>query len=262
MDYQVQEEIERYLRGRMSADEKNTFENRLRTDAALADEVQRTSTAEEAILLHSDDLLKEALTEKGRSMLADWKRQRFQKTALITAAAVALALFLYFLLREKPPEAEPKPTKTETPMPVNPPRPQALYESFYKPTNISGTLGTAADEAARLWNAARTAYNGGRWQEAIEKSAPILKDKDYSNSANFVTGAAMLELGRYRDAAPFLEAVGKDSQRFYQPARWYLALACLRLEDMEKAKTLLQAIRDEAPDPYRTDAAAILEQLE
>lgn len=235
LDRPTFEQIEAYVLGRMAAEERLRFEQRLAADPALRAEVELERENILAIELGGmERMLKEVREEHSeqRDQGGGWS------TWLKYAAAVAVLLggALWFTLR---PSAH-----------------ERVFAAHFTPDpGLPVAMGTTDSHA---FNDAMVAYKLGDLGEAIGKFTSLLKENPASDTLRYYIGCAELNAGRPERAAPMLMAVAdQEVSVFASKARWYAFLALVRSGDRNAA----EAIRFNAGDPYVAKAKAVLSEL-
>jgi len=80
-------------------------------------------------------------------------------------------------------------------------------------------------------------------------------------ASDFYTANDLLAEGQAETAIPLLEGIAGQDTDFGRSATWYLALAYLKLADLDQANPLFQAMIDDPNHPYHKESKVILRHL-
>lgn len=134
----------------------------------------------------------------------------------------------------------------------------ALFADYFEPIpNVISpeTRGNSTENA--LADALRL-YDAGAYRAAISKLETI-SPENYPEGVYLYLGIAHLALG---ETEPAKEALIQAREGGFQPtSMWYLALTYLKTGDLELSESLMEDIVADADHPYRTQAAALLDDL-
>ena len=128
-----------------------------------------------------------------------------------------------------------------------------LLSELESPYRISTTLRNASTEKA---NQGYAAYNIGDYENALV----MLKDVK-SAQAIYVKGLSHLYRAEYPLAIEEFLDEGLVKSRFEEQSRWYLAVAYLKIRDMEKSREVLQFIVAKANHYKKREAEKLLDFL-
>lgn len=91
---------------------------------------------------------------------------------------------------------------------------------------------------------------------------PTTKDLAAEQIAiDFYEANDLLAEGKAEAAIPLLESLAGQDSDFGRSSTWYLALAYLKLADLDQAKPLLQEMIDQPNHPYHKESKVILQHL-
>ncbi len=262
--------IERYLDGFLPPEERTAFEAELEKDEALALEVRLHRAARFAVRAQGALDRRERLQQRSRRLLRTrlwwWKIQdfiedtfvslssegvlqpRWGRLALVGLSVVLLIAGLWWLMQTTP-------TTMETSIAAK--DPQALFQEYFSPVEISATLGAEAEDdyaRARQW------YAQGQCADALPLLEKALEKPNFEARpmALVLKSTCLLEAGRTEEAFTYLQQVPPTARIPYQHAEWYLALAYLKAGRHTIAKEQLQRIAQQSRHLYREKARAIL----
>lgn len=238
-----EESIERYLQGKMTAEERVAFENSLENDPELVEALALQKDLMQGIRQHFDAHLKakfEAIEEASSTSTSDKKEtHRLWKWAASAAVGLTLVGVFYFMNSEN--------------------RNKRLYAAYYEDfPNIVDR--TQRDSQTELQNAF-IYFQNKQWAEAAEAFQTLRNENPHIYYPGFYQALSLLNLDQPEEALPLLQATATSSDdRFSTPAKWYLALAYLKMDNEEQAIENLEEIPNGSP--YINDARALLEQLD
>ena len=139
--------------------------------------------------------------------------------------------------------------------------PEELYAQHYTAYDGSTELRSENGIPKSLLSSAFDTYNEGNYREALQRFAQILKLAPGNPRALFYQGICQMETGAFAPAGESFRRVLADGQNLYlSQASWYLAMTCLKVNDLECAKAQLSELAG-ATGRYRDAAAEILEEL-
>ena len=239
-----QDKMDRYLMNKMSARERQAFEEALRTDPDLA---RQLAAHREAIALAKamgDRTVKERIRQAGEKATEQIQRfgAKHKKNNgttwlfLLLLAALAFAL-VYFFKKNKTVE------------------PERIYASYYQALPL--TFGDRGFED--LLSAASIAYGEKDYTKALqlfESAVPANEDA----KVGLAKGICHMELQGYEEAGQILAGFIDDAL-YGEHCRWYLALCLLQTGDSAQAKTHLQYLAQSDKRFQHAAAKKILEQL-
>lgn len=260
--------IERYLDKTLTDSALTQFKQRL-TDAAFAAEVHCYEKAVIAIKAFGDTQLKALLQEEEIKLQGNndelieindkiielntpqYKTQKIRSTRQNWAIAASLLVLIsagiyYFINKNKDVE----PIKTESIFAAN----FKPYRNYNKPTVRDNTTKNIEEKAFSL-------YDNGEYDAALtyfEKIIPPVQTGQAPEyNSLFFQANAYLATHQTEKAIPILTQLSQlNNSEWQQKAEWYLALALLE-KDVEKAKVLLEKIKNTANHPFQKQAAGI-----
>jgi len=103
-------------------------------------------------------------------------------------------------------------------------------------------------------------YEAGNYEKAVRIFESIPADSLLNLDYKFYLSLSYMGTTETAKALPILEDLSKnDNFRFTKQSQWYLALAYLKMEEIEKAKEVFLNIKGE--HPFKDEAAEILKIL-
>ncbi|MEM7101978.1 MAG: hypothetical protein AAF502_02530 [Bacteroidota bacterium] len=232
------EQIEAYLDGSMSPEERQDFESRLKTDNALAEAFAAAQSATDALdILVQIQLKKQLKTmEKQRS-----QKNKFsiRKNIIPLAAAIILGVLTiaWFGIRSTYSDSSLVAAAMET----------------YPGTGIRGSA--EIDQGVQ-------AYSEKNYASAMEYFEGITKGDPYYSTAQFYLGNIYLENGLSSKAIRAFEIVrDNNDSRFAEPSEWFLALSYLSSGQRNSAKEELGKVARNAQHAYKEQAEKLLSKM-
>ncbi|HNW97767.1 MAG TPA: tetratricopeptide repeat protein [Bacteroidales bacterium] len=249
------DDIEKYLNNELSAGELNSFEDELRKNKKLADEVKLRIEVKDFLKSKDEIEYRSLLDEIKEDMIGDENIEQGAKKSKVIrmhpfrwqyAAAAVLLLgmitaAIFFMLR---------PAENER-----------LYAQNFTPYNASDLVRSDEQAALTPFQSALNEYNSGNY----EKSWKLFKDISSSNQDNaeafFIRGISAMEINNFDDAlSSFIEVANDQNSLYAEHAEWYMALCYLKKDDKENALKYLNKIIAEK-NIYRNKATEIIEKL-
>ncbi|MEM7656631.1 MAG: hypothetical protein AAF399_10920 [Bacteroidota bacterium] len=240
---QSQELIDRYLREELSE-----------ADAQLFAEVRYTPEFERELRLMEE--VRQASIARGRQQLqtdmAAWEaelapavqviRPLWQRSGFLISIAAGISLLLVIFLW---------PRQAATPEGA------ALFAAHFEvyPDFQSDNTRSEGQEATLL-DYTMEAYRMGEYEAALRGF-----DSLQSQEAGliFYEGVSLLGAGRSEEASETFSKINEGS--FLPPARWYLALAAIQMEEWEVARQRLLEITQAESHPFQKEAEELLQHI-
>lgn len=244
----IQDKIDRYLRDEMSPCEKADFEKEMSSDALLAKEVAEQQLIVEAVRKVGDQrsigLLKSLSEEELKDILshkndAQPARPHSIIRWMVYGTMAAAAVFALFFLADvfKPEEQG-----------------QQLYAAYFEAApNEYATVSRGIPEMNRFDEPTQKIiidafglYDQKEYKKALQRFLEATKNIVPGDSPElfFYISICQLETGRIKDAIGNLEKLNilDNSYPYHQDVDWYLALAYLKNEQIDKATDILTNI--------------------
>lgn len=230
------DQLDRYFRDEMEAEERQKFLSEVESNPSLQKQFEQHKELLKAIELSSLADLKEQLKEREAQHAKSPSAKSFM--FLKIAAAVSLIMVFSWLIISNSGD----PISTEQ-----------LYASNYEPyPNVVSPI----DRSSQFDS--KNPYALYEMEEYV-KALDILKTIEGNDTASFYEGQVHLALQQPDEAIENFKHIPSGSD-FKAPANWYLALAYLGKNDMDKAKETLSSIVEGKGD-YSQRAQALLDNL-
>jgi tetratricopeptide (TPR) repeat protein len=253
--YKRSETIEKYLQGKLSGEELISFENELKSNKSLADEVKLYMEIDGFLknknVIDLGEMLDEIHEEVTSQEISTTKKKkkgiihvlflRWQYAAAVLVFLIGISTVLFYTLR---------PSLNER-----------IYNQYYVPFEGSTFMRSDDQQAASEMQLALNEYN----DENFEKAWTMLKnisDKNIADAeAYFFRGISAMEINDLNDAiASFNNVISNDSSLYNDEALWYLALCYLKMDN--KIKALLQFSKVvETNSNHKVEAEEIIERM-
>lgn len=259
MQHNIYDNIKQYLNEQLPETDRLAFEQQMKTDPEFAEEVATWAAIYQGIQEHGDEVLNTELTHLGKNLLkqqsdsttmrAKVNQEQLKSRAMVPRWVYAAAALLLLLVIALP-----------------------LYQKLNDPANTYASAETLYSENFQMPNAPavrdatlsswRQAYENKQFPEAIAELEKLLSNPAYPRKAEaqLFIGLSHLGAGDAQNAIETFQNVSPDSFE-WEDAQWYTAMAYLKLNDTEKAKSILQALSVQASAELRAKAVKVLTQI-
>jgi tetratricopeptide (TPR) repeat protein len=131
---------------------------------------------------------------------------------------------------------------------------------YFQPSDVGVKRGPVEDNNKLMDNGINK-YNKGEFANAIEWFETCLADTILHDKALFLTGTSHFLLGNYDSAIKYLGSCSEESL-YIEESEWYIAGSYLKMNEMDKAKAILNKFAED-PDiiPYHNIAIDLLKTL-
>lgn len=220
--------FDQYLQGEMTPEERNSFERQLAEDPELASEFE-TFKEVQSQLKHKFEHEGEreaftanltAISEKHFNANKP-KVVRMRPWYFAAAASVIILFGLFFFDYNNP-----------------------TFEDYNNPEAASFV--ERGDTNATL-KEAQTAFNDGRYKEAIPLFETILKENN-TPEIQYFYGVSLLEESKYFKAETVFKELISGTSVYKEKAKWNLALSKLKQKKYDECKQVLQTISQDYED--------------
>ncbi len=206
--------IESYLEGKLSEDEKKTFEAKLEKDKEFQSLVFLHEEINEAIFDQEIVDFREQISE----LLPEKTSHKSKVIPFITGIAASVIIALSIISITMQPDYE------------------KAYQTYYQPYETDINVRSANNKTEGL-NFALLLYEKGEFEASFEILENYNKSVFDNDNARFYYGLCALELGKVNIAEEsFLQAIESQNIGIQLHAKWYLILTYLKAEQPDKAK--------------------------
>lgn len=244
--------IRQYLKGQLSTEDREDFDQALQQDESLKNEVafvkemqaslqaQRRAETKKMLERIALEHPVEDIKEEGKS---NNKPGGNKWPPLLLASALLATLALLFWLFQS--------------LPLSPEQSQALFKNYYQPFQLTGAYDP---QILNNTNQAFKAYD----LENPDYPTVVELLKDYPGATNemdilMALGIAYIETDAWGEAIKVFTIVSQDTADSYtQDGQWYLALVYLQQGNITAARPLLEDLQDHSQ--YGPAAREILNQ--
>jgi len=266
MEYDYKQ-IEKFIKGELSEAELKKFKEELNTNAELKKEVMLYQDVEISLseifkYEKEDKTLKATFNEFGKKYALEYSTNK-EETQVDNAGV---------LLETKVEEATNRPTITRRLFPLaalaaaaalllflfnpftNQVSPTQLAEQNFTPYQLDAFMGDDNNTEIEWKNAVKY-YRAEDYENALQNFNIFLQSNPNNKEALLAKGNAQLKLNQTNAAIQTFQQVGNNSEA----AKWYLALAHLKNDEVKKAKPFLQSLTGKAT--YGKKAKALLKAI-
>lgn len=233
--------LDKYMQGKLSDTERKQFDMLLENDSSFREEVAFQNDVKRAVTAEEDDDFRVLMNEFDSE--APQKTPRGKKTFtrwLVAASIALLAGLTYFVAFESH-------------------SPQDLASDYFTPyRNVVHPI-ERGEHSEDKKTQAFSAYTSGRYSEAMPLFHQLFQE-DGTPYLLFYEANTLMQLDRAKEAVPLLQEHMATDDSLADKSAWYLALAYLQLDNIDKAKELLRQIVAEG-DYKAGEAQELLEQL-
>lgn len=242
--------IEQYLEGTLKNENLISFENRLKTDSQLAEELALRQDMEHFLSIKTEkDALKKELPKISQSFFQESKTEQkeeakivqltpFYKKKSFIFGSVAAAVLLFFMIQFLRPTG-------------------SLYEQYQEEYQLAlAEKGVSELNLPKL----EKEFEAGNYAYAKEQLELYLTQNPTDTRAQIAHAISLMELNETTKAQQILSNIYNDSNKilFKNAATWYLAMSYLKEENFTEAKTYLAQIQ---AGEYSEKAKELLQKL-
>ena len=216
--------IEKYFQGTITSDELDVLNMELDNDAKFKKEFANDKEAQLAVK-HSK---REEIRTRLKPKIGEWENEinsrkirRRRNWSLAASMLLIMGLGWYI---------------TTLNSSTN------LYEEYYQ-TYPNEMIVITRDSPDNLETRAFTEYEAGNYEEST-KFFLQMKDEGASVNIDFYLGISYLEQGKTSEAIIYFDEVIAGEGKFESQALWYSALANIKDNDIESAKSSLKLLQD------------------
>ncbi len=262
MSEELDQLVHDYLHNKLSAEEKSSFEDRLKGDPELAEDVaiqqellgvlgesewsgEREFDGEEIGSLksyfQSDESVQQAnsikkAAESYQRKMIFRKRIRYSIAASFALLVVSAILFILFL----------QPVTDDL---------NTYYSWNELPTFVDRSV--EGNQLTRM----ETHFKAGEFNEAYVVFQSITGNEKNNADVFIYGGICLLELERYQEAMEIFDQLLQTDLLDKEKAYWYKALLYLRMEEQEMAKAQLELILSEEEQFFFEEASELMTKL-
>lgn len=214
---------------------KSEFENEKKTIISFINDLEQNTDIANVEQERVEELLNET------NIKTDYKKPIFRKLLPFVSLAAAAAI-LFFLFGPQ----------------FNNISPAQLADNNFEPY----VLATFMDDASKLeanYRDGKLAYDDGKYEASLNYFDAYLLKKPDIQTVQLAKGSAEFKLERFDAAISTFNEIAKTESLLSDDANWYLALCSLKKDDKNAAATYLKKIG--ANSNYKQQAAQLLKKL-
>ncbi len=220
-------EIERYIRGEMSADEASDFEQRLEKDTELKDMFRSTLAAYKVVEEAGRQDLKYNMWSYENTPKKQKKSVKFGKRQLVAIAASIVILIGVLAVLNRGGSM----TISE------------VYDTYYEPFDPPFVIRDNSGGGSENWNKAVQHFYAGNYDEAL-RYFEIAEDNIHFTVVEFYQGLSYLQMDHpdYSNALYYLNEVRLEQSEYKEQANWYYGLTLLKNKQKNEAREVFREI--------------------
>ena len=247
------EAIENFLKGDLEGKELSDFKNKLQSDNDFAKQVEFHQQLEEAITTEPDELnFRQLLKNEGENYLAKNSPKVTRKFSRfwIAAAAIVVVLIGAWLIRSNIFGQ----SNTR----------ESLFAQHFKPPVILLQDRSTQSSLEKQIEMGYRAYKNKDFAQAATILNQVLSVNQAKMETYYFTAISNLALenGDLQLAINQLDKVIEEGQsRYIYGARWYKALALLKMDNKEGAAKELEILKEKGQGKYRGMAVELLRKI-
>jgi tetratricopeptide (TPR) repeat protein len=239
--------ISKYLGGEMDPVTAARFEEELRNDPQLREEMELYREVDEALAdsevlefrMHLQELHEQLAPEIYAPPVSTWKKFARVAVAASVIAVLGFAVFSYF----------------QTGNTGN------LIDKYYKPYEITSTNRSVGASTDRTLQSAMEKYQNHHYRDAVYLFEKVLANDPGQMGTLLYSGISYYELAEYQKAGKSFTAVIDQNDNLYiEQAKWYMGFCYLKTDEKEKAIKQFSEIA-QSKSYYSEKAKAILKRL-
>ena len=237
---QTYERIERYLLDKMDDAEKQSFEEDLKNDAEMRQELDNMEQIFRGIEIASlksvlEEIHEEQQEGSGTSSTSSSTRWIF---GIAAGIAVLIAGVWFFMSQDASPEA--------------------LYADYYiQDHGLPSRMGVANNVE---FEEAMVSYKRGNYMEALPVFESLLRDEPENDTLHYYIASTYMAQGDIDSALEGFDKVD-EVDWLKERSQWYIALAYLKKGDVDEARNMLDTIAADQNHPYSSKAKELLPQI-
>lgn len=231
-------DIDAYLNGELNAEEQQLFEQELRSNQQLQEQVNAYRLLNSTVGKHQQaeqtlpelkkilDPLTHQYFKKGKAKVFTMRR-----TMYMLAAAASIVLILLFAL------------------------PGTSPDNYSFDDMPGATVRGAEDEKAK----AAQLFNNKKYAEAATAFAKLRTTTTADATVDFYLGLSLLKTEKYDEALPLFETLANGTSVYTEDANFFAALSAYHLQQNDKAKQYAEKVKEGSR--YWKNAKAIKKKL-
>lgn len=214
--------IVKFFENSLSEKERLEFENLMESDSEFQEEVQLREALKDAITKQDRNNIKQELQSFESS--SD-KNAPFINWRIAASIVILIGLSAFWFLRTNTLNSE------------------ELFVQYFEPSRNLVQPIVRGESPKDIKSQAFTAYETKNYEEALSYFDQMLEQNN-DKTISFYKANVLLELNKTEEAITIFNDNLKTSDSLEVKNKWYLALALLKINDIEQAKKQLQDLVD------------------
>lgn len=242
-----EQNVEKYVRGELSAEEKKAFENKLKNDPALAQEL--ASFRKDELIIKS--AARKKIRDDAQIAFEKSNKKSGKRVVMLRRIAVAAGFLLIIVgglwwMNS----------------PTNVSSPDQLYAQHFTlpPSPALRSGGDAATD--QKWEQAISFYSENNLTAAIPVFRELLTDEFFTKkeTAKLLLATSLMAKENYGKALEVLKGINPESS-YKEDAEWYQALALFKLGKTDEAKNAFYEIASKSKHYKKEEAGEFLKNF-
>ncbi|GJM35287.1 MAG: hypothetical protein DHS20C18_42880 [Saprospiraceae bacterium] len=238
------EHIEQYLTGDLSKEEKAAFENQMKVDQQLAEEVELIRNMTGGIRLYGHKKLKSELDIIHKKVITPKEKGRFRllnsKWIFGVAASLAVLLVAYVAWQSK----------------ISPTAEQ-LYAEYHQAYDWTiSKRGNTDEQLMKI----HQLYQGRNYEAFLQQTEQLQLDISKDPPLALAMGQAYGAIGQTDQARNYFK-MAEANALFSEEALWYQALSYLKTGSISEAVNTLEVIKEQSSTSFAKKADQLLREL-
>jgi cytochrome c-type biogenesis protein CcmH/NrfG len=238
--------IDEYLLGHLDPEAAQKVETEISANPDLQEQLDMEKEFVKGFTLVGQEQLRKRLDNIEKELDMESDKASHSKNSIayylaVAASIAAIVLFAYLLLSRGP--------DTEK-----------VFANFYEPYPVSFST-RAGDTDEQLLEIGKL-YENQQYEAAIPKLAALLKERPEDGQLHLALGISYLEIDDLEAAQNVFQNIRAEGIQLYNDlAVWYLALALIKADELDKARMWLQVLADNPEADRRVEAQELLLEL-
>jgi len=239
--------ISKYLAGELDISASVRFEEEMKNDRTLQEELKLHKEVDEALADTEVMDLRMQLNAMHLQLTPDLyspekpKRKRYTRLAVAASLAVILGFSVINVYRYS--------------------NSQKVLEKYYQPYQITSTNRSGSGDADKALRFAMEKYQMKNYREAVVLFEKVLEKEPNQMGTQLYVGISNFEIAEYKKAGKsFTKVIEHNDNLYIEQAKWYLGFCYLKTEEKDKAFKQFSEIAN-SKSYYNEKAKAILKKL-
>lgn len=241
----TQDQIDQYILGKLKDSALERFEEAMKNDPALSNEVEARKLVLAGIRSLNNEHLRQKMKTIHREEYTSIKHKKPIRKIypfLLAAAASVILLIIAWQFVFQAPSSD------------------KLFAQFYQPYEASFTQRDGSSD--QLLNRAEFYYRNGNFKATLPVLDSIILNQPQNFQVKMAKGICHLEEHELEEASRgFTEIIDQNVPLLVNQAKWYLALTSLKQNNLKKSELFLEQLATNPSADYNKEAKELLESL-